>query len=106
MLVVVTWCVVIVRLPFLALCSSCEQFLDQVLVRRDDAYKKFRKCLDLRIKYYFMMMLASRQFTGNMMFDHDKQSLEMVVRCLSLKLFSIFWWVMSCSSYQPDVSAG
>ncbi|KAL8596957.1 hypothetical protein ACOMHN_027903 [Nucella lapillus] len=55
------------------------QSLERVMVRRNKAYEQFKRMIALRVKYFFIVMLSHRQYTGRMTFNHDHQCLEMWV---------------------------
>ncbi|XP_059153148.1 structural maintenance of chromosomes protein 6-like [Physella acuta] len=57
--------------------------LDEVMVKREIAYQRMRKLIASRAKYYFLIQMAQRSFTGKMNFDFTKETLEIVVNTSS-----------------------
>ncbi|XP_055886369.1 structural maintenance of chromosomes protein 6-like isoform X2 [Biomphalaria glabrata] len=53
--------------------------LDEVMARRDIAYQKMRKLIANRAKYYFLLQMSQRSYTGKMNFDFEKETLEILV---------------------------
>jgi hypothetical protein len=41
---------------------------------------EFKRSIALRTKYFFVVMLTHRNYTGAMKFDHQQQTLDMWVR--------------------------
>lgn len=53
--------------------------LEEVMTKRQIAYLKMRKSIANRTKYYFLMQMHHRAFTGKMNFDFDKETLDILV---------------------------
>ncbi|CAL1548056.1 unnamed protein product [Lymnaea stagnalis] len=53
--------------------------LEEVLAKRDIAYQKMRKLIANRAKYFFLIQMSQRSFTGTMNFDFNKETLEICV---------------------------
>ncbi|CAI9728495.1 maintenance of chromosomes 6-like isoform X2 [Octopus vulgaris] len=53
--------------------------LEQVMEVRDKAYKSCRQVIALRMKQVFIVFLHSRNYMGQLNFDHDKGLLEITV---------------------------
>ncbi|RUS90138.1 hypothetical protein EGW08_002105 [Elysia chlorotica] len=53
--------------------------LEEVMQKRQIAYTKMRKTIANRTKYYFLMQMYHRAFTGKMNFDFDKETLDILV---------------------------
>lgn len=55
------------------------QQLENVMVHRQHQYSEFRKMIAMRAKYFFIVLLNNREYTGKMTFNHPKETLEMAV---------------------------
>lgn len=51
--------------------------LTSILGEREDRYFRFRKEVTMQIKYFFMMNLSQRGYTGKLVVDHEKKHLKM-----------------------------
>lgn len=49
------------------------------MIQRQQQYYEFRRFIAMRAKYFFIVLLSNRQYTGKMMFSHPKETLEMSV---------------------------
>ncbi|XP_052075729.1 structural maintenance of chromosomes protein 6-like isoform X4 [Mytilus californianus] len=54
--------------------------LEKVMIQRQQQYYEFRRFIAMRAKYFFIVLLSNRQYTGKMMFSHPKETLEMSVQ--------------------------
>ncbi|XP_060559553.1 structural maintenance of chromosomes protein 6-like isoform X2 [Ruditapes philippinarum] len=54
--------------------------LDLILSKRHESYTEFRRMIAVRAKYFFIVLLDSRQYTGKMSFNHKNETLEMTVQ--------------------------
>lgn len=63
----------------IALWLSYFQRLDIILAKRLESYTEFRRMIAVRAKYFFIVLLANRQYTGKMSFNHKNETLEMTV---------------------------
>ena len=59
--------------------SHCFQHLEKVMIHRQQQYSEFRKLIAMRAKYFFIVLLSNRNYTGKMSFNHSKETLEMNV---------------------------
>lgn len=57
----------------------CFQQLEKVMIHRQQQYSEFRKLIAMRAKYFFIVLLSNRNYTGKMSFNHSKETLEMNV---------------------------
>ena len=55
------------------------QRLDAVVSHRLQQFTEFRRMIALRAKYFFVVLLENRQYTGKMTFNHKNETLEMFV---------------------------
>lgn len=62
------------------------QTLEEVMKLRDRQYFDFRRMIAIRAKYFFIMMLNNRQYTGKIQFDHKKEILNLAVSVLRLQV--------------------
>ncbi|GFR92013.1 structural maintenance of chromosomes protein 6 [Elysia marginata] len=53
--------------------------LEEVMQKRQIAYMKMRKSIANRTKYYFLMQMHHRSFTGKMNFDFNEETLDILV---------------------------
>ncbi|KAK3091708.1 hypothetical protein FSP39_022054 [Pinctada imbricata] len=65
--------------------SHCKKSLDihhlqRVMVHRQQQYSELRRLIAMRAKYFFIVLLANRNYTGKMKFNHLKETLEMSVQ--------------------------
>ncbi|KAL5021926.1 hypothetical protein ScPMuIL_001081, partial [Solemya velum] len=51
--------------------------LENVMLHRQHQYSEFRKLIAMRAKYFFIVLLNNREYTGKMTFNHPKETLEM-----------------------------
>lgn len=61
-------------------CQSFIQHLEKVMIHRQQQYSEFRKLIAMRAKYFFIVLLSNRNYTGKMSFNHSKETLEMNVQ--------------------------
>jgi hypothetical protein len=71
--------------------------MEKVMKHRQQQYFEFRKIIAMRAKYFFIVLLSNRNYTGKMSFNHSKETLEMnvsavvdAVRALILTSFVIY----------------
>lgn len=57
----------------------CFQHMEKVMKHRQQQYFEFRKIIAMRAKYFFIVLLNNRNYTGKMSFNHSKETLEMNV---------------------------
>ena len=55
------------------------QRLEAVVTQRLQQYTEFRRMIAVRAKYFFVVLLSNRQYTGKMTFNHKDETLEMFV---------------------------
>ncbi|XP_068198387.1 structural maintenance of chromosomes protein 6-like [Antennarius striatus] len=60
--------------------NSFIKSLDRVMNHRLQVYSELRRFVSARCKYYFDSMLAQRNYTGNMKFDHRNETLSITVQ--------------------------
>lgn len=60
--------------------NSFIRLLDKIMADRQRVYSELRRFLSVRCKYYFDSMLSQRGYTGNMTFDHKKETLSISVQ--------------------------
>ncbi|XP_074847396.1 structural maintenance of chromosomes protein 6 isoform X2 [Carettochelys insculpta] len=56
------------------------KLLDQIMTQRYKMYQQFRRCLTLRCKWYFNVLLHQRSYSGKMCFDHKNETLSITVQ--------------------------
>ncbi|XP_061192565.1 structural maintenance of chromosomes protein 6-like isoform X2 [Saccostrea echinata] len=61
-------------------CKRFIQHLEKVMNQRQQQYSEFRKLIAMRAKYFFIVLLSNRNYTGKMSFNHSKETLEMNVQ--------------------------
>ncbi|XP_063412399.1 structural maintenance of chromosomes protein 6-like isoform X3 [Mytilus trossulus] len=61
-------------------CRTFIERLEKVMIQRQQQYYEFRRFIAMRAKYFFIVLLSNRQYTGKMMFSHPKETLEMSVQ--------------------------
>ncbi|KAK3085167.1 hypothetical protein FSP39_025362 [Pinctada imbricata] len=61
-------------------CNTFLSHLQRVMVHRQQQYSELRRLIAMRAKYFFIVLLANRNYTGKMKFNHVKETLEMSVQ--------------------------
>ncbi|XP_056019651.1 structural maintenance of chromosomes protein 6-like isoform X2 [Ostrea edulis] len=61
-------------------CRNFIQHMEKVMKHRQQQYFEFRKIIAMRAKYFFIVLLNNRNYTGKMSFNHSKETLEMNVQ--------------------------
>ncbi|XP_019392917.1 PREDICTED: structural maintenance of chromosomes protein 6-like isoform X2 [Crocodylus porosus] len=56
------------------------ELLEVMMLQRCRMYKKFRKSLTLRCKYSFGEFLKNRDYSGELVFDHNNETLSIIVQ--------------------------
>ncbi|XP_033729269.1 structural maintenance of chromosomes protein 6-like, partial [Pecten maximus] len=54
--------------------------LEKVMVQRQQQYSEFRRSIALRAKYFFIILLSNRKYTGKMTFNHPRETLDISVQ--------------------------